>query len=181
MNSVATFFARAKHWQIFAVFMIGQLAGFVGVIAATIGVTYISKVPGLVLMLLSYLTPVLWWFSVGSLLHSTVQPTRDLHFGLFRSASIFVAFGSLTLFLGPLVPESGVRLANPIMVGIVGTSVFMLLCIFYIGYFLSKSLTVLKGKATIFNSDVGYFFLFLFYPLGVWVIQPRINQIYAET
>jgi hypothetical protein len=36
------------------------------------------------------------------------------------------------------------------------------------------------GKRVTFYDYAGPFFLLWFFPIGVWFIQPRINQLYAE-
>jgi hypothetical protein len=182
MKSVSTFFVRAKHWQLFALFLGTEFAGFVGAIAAVVSALPSGKLIGVALMLPSYLCPLVWWWFSGSLLHSAVTPRRELNFHLFRYASIFLLLGVfLSQFLGALVPQSGTAFGPFLITAIGSFSLVFLFCVFYVLYFLSKSIVMRnKGHVGLGAGDVGYFFLFLFYIFGVWVIQPRINQIYAE-
>lgn len=55
------------------------------------------------------------------------------------------------------------------------------ICLFYLAYFTAKSLVLLeKGEAVTFYEAAGPFFLIWFYPLGIWVIQPRVNRLFAK-
>jgi len=55
-------------------------------------------------------------------------------------------------------------------------------CLFYLLYFVSKSLVLAETcKPASFNEYAGLFFLIWVFPIGVWFIQPRINRQYAES
>jgi hypothetical protein len=36
------------------------------------------------------------------------------------------------------------------------------------------------GKSRVFSQIVGTFFLLWFFPVGIWIIQPKINRLYQE-
>jgi hypothetical protein len=51
-------------------------------------------------------------------------------------------------------------------------------CIFYALYFNAKALKAVEWQKKVTLSDyVGDFFLIWFFPIGLWFIQPRINNI----
>jgi hypothetical protein len=53
-------------------------------------------------------------------------------------------------------------------------------CLFYSVRFVSKSLTLAETcKPASFYEYAGPFFLIWFYPIGVWLVQPRVNRLYA--
>jgi len=59
--------------------------------------------------------------------------------------------------------------------------VFATICIFYVVQFVAKTLVLAEtGKVPRFRYYVIPFLLFCFFPLGIWLLQPRINQLYAE-
>jgi len=59
---------------------------------------------------------------------------------------------------------------------------FSMFCLFYCLYFIAKALkTVELQRPVTFSDYAGEFFLLWFYPVGVWILQPRINQIFAAT
>jgi hypothetical protein len=54
-------------------------------------------------------------------------------------------------------------------------------CMFYLLTFVSRNLALAEiGRAVKFHDYAGYFFALWFYPIGVWIVQPRINRLYAE-
>jgi hypothetical protein len=55
-------------------------------------------------------------------------------------------------------------------------------CIFYCLYFVSKTFkTVELQRETTFSDFAGEFFLIWFYPIGLWVLQPKINKMVGST
>ena len=54
---------------------------------------------------------------------------------------------------------------------------FSMFCIFYIMYFVSKTLkTVELQREVKFGDFVGEFFMVWFFPIGIWMIQPKVNK-----
>lgn len=54
-------------------------------------------------------------------------------------------------------------------------------CMLYILYFVSKSLkTVMLQKEVKFEVFVAEFMMLWFYPFGIWILQPKINQLFNE-
>ena len=62
---------------------------------------------------------------------------------------------------------------------IIPLHLFSMSCIFYCLYFNAKALkTVEWQKPVTFSDFAGEFFLIWFFPIGIWIIQPRINQLF---
>jgi hypothetical protein len=61
---------------------------------------------------------------------------------------------------------------------------FSMFCIFYCLYFVAKTFkTVELQREVQFSDFAGEFFLIWFFPVGIWVIQPKINkmiELYVE-
>jgi hypothetical protein len=56
-----------------------------------------------------------------------------------------------------------------------------IICLIYILYFDSKSLALAERNESVsFYDYVGPFFLLWFFPIGIWIIQPKINRLYVE-
>jgi hypothetical protein len=54
-------------------------------------------------------------------------------------------------------------------------------CLFYVFYFVARSLIIVnKGRQVLLSEYAEPLVLLLLYPIGVWRIQPRINQLYAQ-
>jgi len=51
-------------------------------------------------------------------------------------------------------------------------------CMFYIIYFVSKTLKMAELQRNVSFSDyAGEFFLIWLYPIGIWFVQPKINEL----
>jgi hypothetical protein len=49
-------------------------------------------------------------------------------------------------------------------------------------YFVSKSWVLAEtGNAATFYDYAGPFFLTWFFPIGIWVIQPKVNRLFDKT
>jgi len=58
---------------------------------------------------------------------------------------------------------------------------FAIFCSFYSLYFVAKAIkTALLQRETRFSEFTEEFFLVWFYPVGVWILQPRINRLIEE-
>jgi hypothetical protein len=54
-------------------------------------------------------------------------------------------------------------------------------CIFYTLYFVAKTFkTVELQREVKFSDFAGEFFMIWFYPIGIWIIQPKINKMIEE-
>jgi hypothetical protein len=73
--------------------------------------------------------------------------------------------------------ESNVGILDGFFVFIIPIHLFSMFCIFYIFYFVAKTIkTVELQREVKFGDFVGEFFLLMFYPIGIWIIQPTINK-----
>lgn len=64
---------------------------------------------------------------------------------------------------------------------IVPLHLFSMAGIFYSIFFVAKTLkSVELQRPATFSDCIGEFFLLWFFPVGVWVIQPRINRLFAH-
>jgi hypothetical protein len=64
---------------------------------------------------------------------------------------------------------------------IIPLHLFSMFCLFYCLYFVAKTLkTVELQREVSFSDFVGEFFLTWFFPIGVWILQPRINKMIKD-
>ncbi len=55
-------------------------------------------------------------------------------------------------------------------------------CMFYCLYFVSKTFKIAEmQRETTFSDFAGEFFLLWFYPIGIWIVKPKINKMVEET
>jgi hypothetical protein len=185
MHVIVRFFLRAKHWQIFLLLFGLGLLGNVTVIVSSLSAIQSpldSWRSGFlifaVLTLLFIFCFLGWLWSMGSFLDSVVQPELCLEMKIFRVAviypmcyfPIFMAF-FLSLSVMPML-----------FVVIFPLHLLAMSCMFYLLYFVSKSLVLAETrKPASFYEYAGPFFLLWFFLIGVWFTQPRINRLYADT
>jgi len=179
LEGITSFFLRAKHWQVFALvwgaYFIAQMA-----IVASLPEGPIEKPLKVGLLLEAVMLPSVaclmgWLWSMGSFLFSISEPSLKLNIHVFRFAVIFPTLYLLTalpFFLSTSTPEA---IILPLHLP-------ALFCLIYVFYFDSRSLvTAEKGEGATSNDYVLPMLLLFFSPIGVWLIQPRINLLYTRS
>jgi hypothetical protein len=181
MNGIAAPFLRAKHWQIFLL-LCGAM--FVGD-AALMSPTAMTAQPAAQLWKISPLFAIMtvlcmvvflgWLWSMGSFLSSIVQPSLRLATGFFRFALFFPAvYFAVFIAIFPGFTPSAFAIIIPL-------HLFAMFCMLYLLYFVSKNMVLAEtGKSVSFYDYAGPFFLIWFFPIGIWIVQPRLNRLYAE-
>jgi hypothetical protein len=181
MNGIAAVFLRAKHWQIFLLFIGAMLVGQVAIMSSTATTARSPEDLGQISPLFGFMMVLFmgcflgWFWSMGSFLSSIAQPSLKMEMGFFRFALIYPAL-YVPVFMATF-PSF-----KPLVIAIIiPLHFFATFCMFYLLYFVSKSLVLVEtGKPASFYDYAGPFFLTWFFPIGVWIIQPRINRLYAE-
>jgi hypothetical protein len=81
----------------------------------------------------------------------------------------------------PLFDIAALSLSPTLFLAIFPLHGFATFCLFYVLYFVSKSLVLAEKAAPVeFPNYIGTLFLIWFFPIGVWFTQPRINRLYAN-
>jgi len=181
LEGISSFFLRAKHWQIFilvfGVYFVGQMALVGSILALPRSQEVFSKgglVGGLV-MTLSTLGLFVWFWSMGAFFNSIVQQELRIKSGFFRVALIYPP--CYFVFFIATFQSSSLGLLGLIL----PLHVFAMVCMFYLLYFVSKSLVLAEtSKPASFYDYAGPFFLLWFFPVGIWIVQPRVNRLYSE-
>jgi hypothetical protein len=101
----------------------------------------------------------------------------------FRIAVAFVPlylpiFG---IFFQSLNHPRDVRLILMAFAVVIPVHFFAAFCLIYGWYFTSRAIAVAESPRSVLFADyIGYFFGFWVLPVGIWIIQPRINRLYAR-
>jgi hypothetical protein len=181
MLVLANFFLRAKHWQLFLLLcVVPTILEFTA--AGYMPTTFrfwrdLGPVSFLFLglMFVDMLCLFAWLWAMGSFLIALQKPVVRLKLSFFRIALIYAPVYGIAFFAVLLTYEPPVQAVLPL-------HLFAMYCMFYIFYFVARSLaTVNKGKEVFFSDYAKPLILLLLYPIGVWRIQPRINQLYAQS
>lgn len=165
-------YLKAKHWQLFIV-LVGSmfLAQFIMFNTAMAGDsvnTVLLTLPALLIGTLFFG----WLWAISSACSKALpaelaSSPRPMQVGLVY-ALIYFIFSSL-FFFGP---------GNQPPAYVVVMHFLAMAAILYAMGFTAKQLTKLdQGKDISFYSYSGPFFLFWFFPIGIWFIQPKVNQL----
>jgi hypothetical protein len=178
-------FLTLKHWQLF-----GLLLGLPMVFQfITIGSVISSNDP----TIMFYFFPILmilfiglffgWFYALGTNLHKKLPQTANMNLTRFKIFLLIpvVYMLLISIFMAGMFSNltSGGQPNPAIFALIIPLHLFSMFCIFYCLYFNAKALkTVEWQKPVTFSDFAGEFFLIWFFPIGIWIIQPRINKLF---
>ena len=181
-------FLRAKHWQLF-ILLVG-----VPIVLDIFGtlMLVLSHNPRImmrlfpILMLIVTVTLLGWYYALGINLYNKQPAGIKLNIKTFRLFFFIPVIYFLAIFLYMFcifngVSWSGGHVIVLLILSVFGLHLFSMFCIFYLMYFIAKELKMAELQREVTFSDyVGEFFLLWFFPVGVWIIQPRINRIFTN-
>lgn len=181
-------FLNAKHWQIFL--MTFGLPFIIQILTAPM--VFLGNDP----MIMMRVFPVImilciggllgWFWSIGVGLQSEVPGNVKMKVKKFKILLItpliyilLISIAMSTIFNGVFetVREPDTSLMGGLLGVIIPLHLFSMFCIFYCLYFVAKTFkTVELQREVTFSDFAGEFFLFWFFPVGIWIIQPKINK-----
>lgn len=180
---------------------IGWLAGFISDLLSEghYGTDYLppeffsSIITLILLMIIPVFIQYAWFWSMAVGLHNKVPKEARMNLNLFKLFFIIpLVFFILYMFLFVTILGSVEDLEHleyfedidhlgPFLFGFLFFlffSFFVIFCTFYQYWFIAKTIrTVELQRDVTFGEFVGEFFLVWFYPIGVWILQPRVNQL----
>ncbi|MEL7122386.1 MAG: hypothetical protein AAFO07_23275 [Bacteroidota bacterium] len=187
-------FLNAKHWQIFIlIFGIPFLAQMLSLSAVTYTIAInenTDKAIGLFsffpfLIVLSIVFYFAWFFSIGVGLQKSIPSHINLNVKRFKIFLLFPAIYMflLMLFMYYMFTNMTVTAMNTFaLVFIIPMHLFAIFCMFYCMYFVAKTYKTAELQREVsFGDFVGEFFLIWFYPIGVWFLQPKINELNSNS
>jgi hypothetical protein len=176
-QTIARLFLRAKHWQLFLLFVIMPMVAEVpAAVSMPTAVSSWRDLNGAAIffsasMLLYIVCCLAWLGSLGSFSNSIVEPELKLRTAFFHFSLVYPAV-YLPVFLA--------LLHAPVAV-ILPLHLLAMFCMLYVLRFAAKALAMAEtGRAVSFYDYARAFFLLWFYPVGIWVVQPRVNRLYAR-
>ncbi len=181
-------FLKAKNWQLFLLqFGIPMLLQFVvmGTMFSNLNGGSGPNLPSFNFMtlfsvMMIFFTGTLfgWFWSVAVGLQSKVPDGVKMKLKKFK-IFFFIPLIYILLIQGLMQITIKELNFNPwIFAFIVPLHLISMFCIFYNLYFVAKTIkTVELQREVSFSDFAGDFFLIWFYPIGIWIIQPRINRI----
>lgn len=196
-------FLKAKHWQLFLlIFGIPMIFQFVimGNFFANLGsvngpepsiiFNYMRLLPIIIILFILFFFG--WFWSIVTGLQKIIPDEAKMKLIRFKIfffiPLIYILFFSF--FIGFIMNEfsdlTNAPQLNPgfifgFIAVILPLHLFSMFCMFHSLYFVAKALKTAELKKEVgFPDFVLEFFLLWFYPVGIWIIQPRINKIMEE-
>jgi len=127
-----------------------------------------------------------WFYALGTNLHKKLPGTVSMNLTRFKLFLItpvtYIAL--MSVFMMVIFPASynDAPLNPSFFALIIPLHLFSMFCIFYCLYFIAKALKAVELQQPVtFGDFAGEFFLIWFFPIGIWIIQPRINKLFEPT
>lgn len=116
--------------------------------------------------------------------HAKMNVKKFKIFYFIGLAYSFFFVGLITLFMYnlPNIIVGVISISNLGTILTIFTVVhfFAMFCLLYCLYFAAKTIkTVELQRETTFSDFIGEFLLIWFFPIGVWIVQPKINELVA--
>lgn len=127
-----------------------------------------------------------WFYTLGTSLHKKLPTEAPMNLARFKFFLLipvaYMIFLPLYMFGLFTDTSQGNQPGLFDFAVILPLHLFSMFCIFYCLYFNAKALkSVELNKAVTFSDFAGEFFLIWFFPIGIWIIQPRINKLFDQT
>jgi len=189
-------FLKAKHWQLFTIgFGVPMLLQFVfmGLLFSNIVNTdgnpdlemlqeYFLIIP--IIIILSIVTLMGWLWSITIGLQSKIPEQfrlRTLRFKIFFFIPLiyltFIAFGVFFLIQNIQTIENDITSFPFILLAIFPLHFFSIFCMFHTLYFAARTFKIAELQREVsFSHFIGEFFMIWFHPIGVWMVQPKVNK-----
>ncbi len=183
---------KAKHWQLFlvivgiplifqVVMMTSMMSGLASGEAHDLALIFkwMKIFPLIILLFAGVFFGWLWalGFEQQRLLPDDLRLNTRLFKVFFWIPAIYITllvYAMIAIFDG--ISENSTDPDPGLILFIIPVHLFSMFCIFYCIYFAAKTIkTIELGRPVTFGDFAGEFFLIWFYPIGVWIIQPKVN------
>jgi hypothetical protein len=197
-------FLRAKHWQLFFLCFVTIVVAYIGFFWALLESLseqtsfgrwdiqwafgfFFSAIALVIMIILGWL----WSIAVG--LHHLLPSGMNLSLKRFKLVFCFPVFhflGSALLLFHSMSmlnynesPEASETITMVLLfIGMFISNIVAIAALWYCHYFVAKTIKSIQlKKEAVFSDYAGEFFLLLFYPVALWVIQPQVNRIVASS
>ncbi len=194
-------FLKAKHWQLF-IWMFGIPMVFqfltmysmifdMGSEVTSDSASMFNYMKFFPLMMIIFMGTFFGWFwAIAIGLQKKVPQNVKMKVIKFKIFFFFVFIYILLFLTGFMFIMSGLFESNQIpnfdiiwnlFWIIIPLHFFSMFCILYVLYFVAKTFkTVELQREVKFADFAGEFMMIWFYPLGIWIIQPKINKMVEE-
>lgn len=193
-------FVTAKHWQLFilttGVVIVAQ-SFFMYVMLDEIAsnrqpniTVFFTMIPLIMIIaLIAVFTQFGWYYAVVIKMHQKIPDHLKMNlkrfkifffFPLIYLSAIFLLVTYMFFILGSDPASVKPHEILPFVAFIIPMHFFTIFCIIHTFYCVGKSVKLAELHRQLkFEDYAGEFFLTWFFPIGVWIIQPKINKIWS--
>lgn len=179
-----TWLLHLKHWQLFVLLIGLPMAVQIITVSSVVKGDPSALLIAFPLLMLLYTALYFGWFyAMGTELYKKLPASVPMKLTRFK---IFLLIPVVYMLL--IMAAMAFAFNNPGNVEesflnytalIIPLHLFSMFCIFYCLYFVSKTLKAVEWQRPVtFGDFAGEFFLIWFFPVGIWIIQPRINRLF---
>lgn len=181
-------FLTLKHWQLFGILIVLPVFFQTITIGTIISSNFLESrfyyFPLVTILFIGLLFA--WLYTLGANLYDKLPPITTLNIARFK---LFLVIPIVYILLFSVLAVSiissitnGEQLHLASYTLIIPLHLFSMFCIFYCVYFIAKALKTIELQRTVTFSDyAGEFILIWLFPLGIWIIQPRINKLFDKS
>ncbi len=189
-------FLNAKHWQLFILLfgipfivqtiMMKEITSQFDSIANQGDLTFpdfsTSIIVTIVVTVLYSVVYYSWIWSLGIGLQSKIPQQLSMNVSRFKAALIFpIIYLALLCVYIYFVFTSSMEFNLSHIAIMIPFHLISMFCMIYSLYFVGKTIKTAELKEEIRFSDfIAEFLLLWVYPVGVWILQPRINRLNTE-
>lgn len=193
-------FLNAKHWQLFTLmFGIPILLQIITMISMFANIDSNGNPDQTGMLNMMKIFPIImllyvglffgWFWSIGIGLQKFIPTDIKMKIQKFKIFFfiplvyiLFILIVIGTIFYGISSGSNAVGgIVGKMLLFIIPMHLFSMFCMFYLLYFVSKTIKTTELKRTVtFSEFAGEFFLIWFFPIGIWFIQPKINKLIAQ-
>ena len=197
-------FLKAKHWHLFilmigipmiaqiAIFMLMMLDAYNGSSSMSEGGKLFMIIFPIILLLFAFFH-FGWFYSISFGLQKYIPEGVKMKVKKFKIffwipmgyivlISLLIGVSFLGIQFDDNTGEASLSVIFSAMAFIIPLHLFSMFCIFYTLYFTAKTYkTALLQREVSFGDFAGEFFLFWFYFIGIWIIQPKINKMVLDS
>jgi hypothetical protein len=174
MDKLRALLLHGGAWQLFVLlFAVPYVLIFMSIIAFISGFSRSIFLFALLTFLYS-ICFIGWYWVLGNFLSSLLKPNLRLSTALLKFSAAYPIFYIPTFLCGVIFTST---IQAPAL--IVPLHLLAMCCMLYLIYYVAKSLALVQlGRPVTFSDYAPQFFGLWFYPIGVWFIQPKVNQLY---
>ncbi len=182
---------RLKNWQLFFLLMFSFILPL-SLLFANVGNFYFHVFVLILFVTLPLSVFVFWFHTVGNFLGKTEDSKSAGSIKFFNYNNLFVFIYIVLIYLMTYYKNDGTFSTNitivsteggenPLFTGpmaIIASLIhfYIMFVILYNIYFIARNISLYEGK----DKTWTYFFLILFFPAGLWFLQPKINRLYIK-